>query len=123
MSEDHPSHLLKKGTRVFARQLGKADVRGAISWVGPNRYGSGYRYGIKGDDGGTHWCDEDAVTPESAPVPGKDEVQKGSRVKIIKGPHAGVEGDVFTAGAAGRFGVRADDEETYWANKAELERI
>ena len=114
--------MLKKGARVFARQLGKADIRGSITWVGPSRYGDGYRYGVKADDGSTHWVDEDSVIPEAGPSePGADEIQKGSRVRVIGGAHAGVEGDVYTAGAAGRFGVRDDDEETYWVDSEHLE--
>jgi len=112
-------NLLPKGTRVFARQLGKADIRGKITWAGPNRYGSGFRYGIRADDGSTHWVDEDAITPEAPPEP-KGGVQKGSRVVVTGGPHAGVEGDVYTAAGAGRFGVRDDDEETYWVDAKDL---
>lgn len=112
-------NLLAKGTRVFARQLGKADIRGKITWSGPNRYGNGCRYGIRADDGSMHWVDEDAVTPESPPPP-KGGIQKGSRVVAIAGPHAGVEGDVYIVGGAGRFGVRDDDEETYWIDDKDL---
>ncbi|MFK7991175.1 MAG: hypothetical protein AB8I08_34470 [Sandaracinaceae bacterium] len=118
-----PTHLLKKGTRVLARQLGKADVRGKVTWAGPSRYGGGFRYGIKADDGSQHWVDEDGVTPEQAAEVDPNSIQKGSRVRVTSGKHAGVEGDVYIAGAAGRFGVRDDDEETYWFNLDELERI
>jgi len=117
---DGLSRLLEKGTRVFARQLGKADIRGSITWAGPNRYGNGYRYGIRADDGSTHWVDEDGVTPEAAPAPAGG-IQKGSRVTVTGGPHAGVEGDVYIVGDRDRFGVRDDDEETYWVDKKHLE--
>ena len=121
MSDELP-FALKKGTRVFARQLGKADVRGHITWVGPSRYGNGHRYGIKDDDGGTHWVNEDCVTPEVDPSAQSDgEIGKGSRVRITEGEHAGVEGDVYVAGPTGRFAIRDDDEETYWVERKHLE--
>jgi len=111
--------VLAKGTRVFARQLGKADIRGKITWAGPNRYGSGFRYGIRADDGSMHWVDEDSVTPEEKPTP-KGGIQKGSRVAVTGGPHEGVEGDVYIVSGASRFGVRDDDEETYWVDREHL---
>ena len=123
VSED-TSHILKQGARVFARQLGKADIRGSITWIGPNRYGPGYRYGIRADDGSKHWVDEDDVTPEVDPADvDPNAIRKGSRVRITAGAHAGLEGDVYTAAAAGRFGVRDDDEETYWVDEEHLERV
>ena len=122
MSEDLPPGAFKKGTRVFARQLGKPDVRGKISWVGPNRYGPGLRYGVKSDDGGTFWFDEDNVELESpAEASGPGGIQKGSRIRITGGPHEGVIGDVYICGPTGRIGVRDDDEETYWVERDQLE--
>ncbi|RLB53160.1 MAG: hypothetical protein DRJ42_12755 [Deltaproteobacteria bacterium] len=119
---DESLHLLKKGSRVFARQLGKADINGSITWVGPNRYGGGFRYGIRGDDGSQYWVDEDDVTPEIDPADiDPNAIKKGSRVRVTGGKHAGLEGDVYTAAAAGRFGVRDDNEDTYWVDEENLE--
>ena len=123
MFDENPT-ALPKGTRVFARRLGKADIRGKVTWVGPSRYGDGHRYGVRADDGSTHWVDEADITPEagSAPV-SADAIQKGTRVRVTQGPHAGVEGDVYIADAAGRFGVRDDNEETCWVDGKHLQKV
>lgn len=123
MSDANPTGL-PKGTRVFARRLGKADIRGTITWVGPSRYGDGYRYGVRADDGSTHWVDEADITPEAGPATvSADAIQKGTRVSVTKGPHAGVVGEVYIASAAGRFGVRDDDEETFWVEGKHLQKV
>ena len=114
--------MLKKGDRVFARQLGKPDVRGKITWVGQSKYGAGMRYGVKGDDGITYWFDEEHVEPET-PAAGErkpGEMGKGSRVKVVKGPHEGVEGDIYLWVPTGRIGVRDDDENTYWVERDQI---
>lgn len=119
---DIPSNLFQKGDRVFVRQLGKPDVIGKITWIGPNRYGPGMRFGVKDDEGGMHWVDEDNVEREpstAAPAPG--EIQKGSRVRIVTGADEGVVGDVFLCPPSGRVAVRDDDEETYWVERERLE--
>lgn len=112
--------LLQKGDRVFVRQLGKPDVRGKITWVGPNRYGPGMRYGIRDDGGAMHWADETSVERE-ATEPGPGEIQKGSRVRVVGGAHEGVIGDVFLCPPTGRVAIRDDDEETYWVERDLLE--
>jgi hypothetical protein len=115
--------LLKKGDRVFVRELGKPDVRGKITWVGPSKFGPGMRYGVKPDDGGgVRWVDEDNVEPEDKGS-ATGGIEKGSRVRVTGGPHAGVEGDVYIAAATGRVGVRDDDEETYWIERDHLETL
>lgn len=120
MSEEFPG-AINKGARVFARRLGKADVRGKITWVGPNRYGEGYRYGVRADDGTTHWVDEKDITPEVDPsAEDKGGIKKGSQVVVTGGPHSGVRGEVFIASPGGRFGVRDDDEETYWVDEKDI---
>ena len=112
---------MKKGAKVFARRLGKADVSGKISWVGLSRYGDGYRYGVKDAAGTTHWVDEKDITPEGNAEADAGGISKGSQVKVTGGAHAGVEGEVYIASAGGRFGVRDDDEETYWVDEKHLE--
>ncbi|HJL16530.1 MAG TPA: hypothetical protein RMH99_12785 [Sandaracinaceae bacterium LLY-WYZ-13_1] len=112
---------LQKGERVFVRRLGHADTRGKITWVGPSKYGPGLRYGVRGDDGGMHWVDEEHVERETPNEPSAGDLAKGSRVQVVSGPHAGVEGDVFTIVPTGRIGVRDDDEETYWVEREHLE--
>lgn len=117
---DRPSHVLEKGERVFVRQLGKPDVRGKVTWVGPSKYGPGMRYGVRADGGGMHWVDEENVERETPLTESAGGVQKGSRVRVIGGPHEGVEGDVYLMGPTGRVGVRDDDEETYWVEREHL---
>jgi hypothetical protein len=39
----------------------------------------------------------------------------------VAGPHEGVVGDVYICPPTGRLGVRDDDEETYWAEREQLE--
>ena len=111
---------LNNGARVFARRLGKADVRGEVVWSGPSKYGDGWRYRIRAEDGSEHWVDEKDITVESNPEStDPDAIRKGSRVKVIGGKHEGVEGDVFTV-TAGRIGVRDDFEETYWVDADQI---
>ena len=111
---------LKKGSRVFARQLGKPDVKGVITWVGPNRYGPGIRYGVKADGGGgTHWFDDTGVELEVSEQVGG--IQKGSRVRVTAGPHEGIVADVYLWGPTGRVGLRDDNEDTYWVEREQLE--
>lgn len=109
---------LMKGDRVFVRQLGKPDVRGKITWVGPNKYGPGLRYGVRADEGRMVWCDEDDVEPDGPVETGG--IEKGARVKVTGGPHEGVEGDIYLAAPTGRVGVRDDDEESYWVEREHL---
>ncbi len=113
----------EKGDTVFARELGKPDVRGTVVWVGAKKYGAGLRYGVKDAAGSTFFFDGENVErdgPQGGAV-SRGGIQKGSRVRLVKGPHAGVIGDVYICGPTGRIGVRDDDEETYWAERAEVE--
>ena len=112
---------LKIGARVFARRLGKADVRGEIVWVGPSKFGDGWRYRVRAADGSQHWTDEKDLTVESNPA--NDDptaVRKGSRVLVTGGAHEGIEGDVYIVSGEDRFGVRDDFEKTYWVDGKNL---
>ena len=122
MSDALPG-ALKLGARVFARRLGKADVRGQITWAGPSKFGDGYRYKVLAEDKSSHWVDEKDLTLEAEPTEADAlAIRKGTNVVVTGGPHAGVEGEVYIAGAGGRFGIRDDDEETYWVDEKHLER-
>ena len=115
---------LAKGTRVFARRLGKADVRGDVTWAGPSKFGDGWRYRIIAADGSQHWVSEGDLTVESVPEnTDPAAIQKGSRARVIAGDHEGVEGDVYTLGSGDRYGLRDDFEKTYWVDAKNLERI
>ena len=117
------SAALKMGALVFARRLGKADVRGRVTWVGPSKFGDGFRYKIVAGDGSSHWVDEKDLTLEAEPTDTDGTaIGKGTRVVVTDGPHKGVEGEVYIAGAGGRFGVRDDDEETYWVDEKHVDR-
>ncbi len=117
-------------------------VRGAVFWVGENKYGPGMRYGLRGDDGTTYWVDDNQIgkeedappAPEKRPVvdnPGTGSgpgvtFAKGDSVKIIAGSAGvGSVGDVFWSGASKygegmRYGVRVD-EDTYWVDGHQVE--
>ncbi len=123
---------LEKGARVaiVAGRKG-AGVRGEIFWIGENKYGPGMRYGVRGDDAETYWVDEASLGPESAaPAPpprqAKPPLAKGARVEIVKGRDKGKLGEVFWVGESKfgvgmRYGVRGDDEETYWVDEQLVE--
>ena len=123
MLSEFSDDSFEKGDRVFARELGKPDVRGTIVWVGPKRYGTGVRYGVKDAAGSTYFFDGENVErdgpPDGSASPGG--IKKGSRVRLVSGPHAGVVGDVYICGPTARIGIRDDDEETYWADRDEVE--
>lgn len=111
------------GTRVLARRLGKADVTGDITWVGPSKFGDGWRYRVAAG-GKQHWASEAELTVLSAPKNNDPTaVQKGSRARVIAGAHLGVEGEVYTSSGPERFGLRDDNEDTYWVDAKNLERI
>jgi hypothetical protein len=108
-------------------------VRGDIFWIGENKYGPGWRYGVKGDDGETYWLDEahvgdekEAPPPPEGSQPSTEEFDKGDRVRIRAGEDKGVVGSVFWVGESKfgkgqRYGIRGDDEDTYWADQAQVE--
>jgi hypothetical protein len=123
-----------KGDRVAITGGRKGlGVRGDIFWVGENKYGPGWRYGLKGDDGETYWLDEanvgdekGAPPPPEGSQPSTEEFEKGDRVRIRAGDDKGVVGSVFWVGESKfgkgmRYGIRGDDEETYWADQAQVE--
>lgn len=127
----------EKGDRA-AIVSGKQDVgvRGSVFWIGPNKWGPGMRYGLRGDDGATYWVDESNLGDEEGapPAPEVEEVEereklgKGDRVKIVKGREGvGKEGSIFWVGESRygkgmRYGVKGDDEATYWADGTEVEK-
>jgi hypothetical protein len=124
-----------KGDRA-AIVAGKRDVgvRGAVFWIGPNKYGEGMRYGLRGDDGATYWVDESQVGPEAgappAPErPAREALSKGDRVKITSGREGvGTTGEIFWVGDSKfgvglRYGVRVSEDETYWVDEAHVELV
>lgn len=114
---------------------GKADVgvRGEIFWSGANKYGPGFRYGLKDQSGVTYWVDEadlgpiegapPAPPPKAAPSgPPQDPIPKGATVKITSGKEGvGESGEVFWTGDSKygqgmRYGVKTPDGTTYWVD-------
>lgn len=96
-------------------------MRGEIVWAGPSKFGGGWRYRIKAPDGSEHWADESNLTVESQPAgDSPDAIAKGKRVRVTAGAHEGVEGEVYISSGAGRFGIRDDNEDTYWVDEANL---
>lgn len=107
---------MDKGARVriTGGRQGKGKT-GEIFWKGPNKWGEGERFGVRGDDGETYWvadrdvevCSESAPEPEAGPT-----FAKGDRVRFQR---RGVEGTgtVFWIGESKngpgqRLGVRDD---------------
>ncbi len=124
-----------KGARVaiVAGKQGKG-MRGEVFWIGESRYGKGSRYGVRGDDGETYWIDEDKLGPEDAvPAPQLPEAEsspldKGTRVTVVRGDHAGQVGEVFWVGESRygkgpRYGVKGDDGQTYWVDGPGVEPL
>ena len=132
-----------KGTSMaIARGKANVGVRGTIFWSGANKYGSGFRYGLKDDSGATYWVDEaDLGSPEDAPPAPpsapqakppagangggpKAPLEKGARVEITGGREGvGAEGEVFWTGDSKfgegmRYGVKSDEGTTYWVDGA-----
>lgn len=135
MSEnDTGSARYSKGDQL-AIARGKADVgvRGEIFWAGANKYGPGFRYGLKDERGATYWVDEADLGPiEGAPPPpppkpapsgpAKDPIAKGATVEITGGREGvGKCGEVFWVGDSKfgqgmRYGVKTPDGTTYWVD-------
>jgi hypothetical protein len=112
---------MEKGARVrIVRGKGK-DVAGTIFWKGPNKWGSGDRFGVQGDDGETYWVASDNVEADdnAAPVPEEPNLEKGMRVRWKRGQDTGT-GAVFwlgpsKTGSGTRVGVRDDEtEDAVW---------
>jgi hypothetical protein len=107
-------------------------TRGEVFWVGENKYGPGWRFGMKGDDGRTYWLNDEEIgdedgAPPAPPPPERPELDKGTRVKIVAGKDAGAEGEIFWTGHSKygpgmRYGIK-EGEDTYWADEAEVEVI
>lgn len=101
-----------KGDRVRITG-GKAEgVTGTVFWKGQNKYGPGDRYGVRGDDGQTHWVDGGSVEATKADVPTGHTFDKGDRV-AYRVPGGEGTGTVFWVGQSRhgpgqRLGVRAD---------------
>ena len=68
MSDEFPG-ALNKGARVFARRLGKADVEGRVTWVGPNRFGDDPLNPGAGDGGYGTYGGEGLTGSSVPPVP------------------------------------------------------
>ena len=124
-----------KGDRA-AIVSGKESIgtRGEIFWIGPNKFGPGTRYGLRGDDGRTHWVDEANLGAEEGAPPAPERtarpvLEKGTTVKITAGRDGvGVTGEVFWVGESKfgvgmRYGVRGDGEASHWVDEADLEVV
>jgi len=109
-------------------------VRGEVFWVGPNKYGEGMRFGLKGDDGLTYWVDEadigtEAEAPPAPPPPPAGPIlEKGDRAEIVSGKDAGKQGEVFWVGQSRystdmRYGMKDDDGETYWVDQPIVRKV
>lgn len=132
MGDEEKGTTFDKGDRaaIVGGRKG-VGVRGEVFWIGENKYGSGSRYGLRGDDGDTYWIDETHLGPEgdAPPTPeyeAKPVLEKGTHVAIVKGSDAGKEGEIFWVGDSKfgpgmRYGVRGDDAETYWADERQIE--
>ncbi|MEZ4335309.1 MAG: hypothetical protein R3B82_01660 [Sandaracinaceae bacterium] len=137
MGEGAEKPAFEKGDRaaIVAGRKNPVGIRGQIFWVGENKYGDGMRYGLRGDDGETYWCDQSHLGPEDAAPPPpegstgpKEAIDKGARVSITKGPSAGVEGEVFWVGESRygpgmRYGIRDEAGETHWADSHQVEAL
>jgi hypothetical protein len=93
-----------------------------VFWKGPNKYGSGERLGVRGDDGGTYWVadsDVEPTTSESPKLEAGSSFEKGDRVGFRNQGRDGT-GSVFWLGQSRngpgqRLGIRDDDgDEAVW---------
>ena len=92
------------------------------------------RYGLRGDDGETYWVTDANIGAEEGAPPApdsggpKETLSKGSRVSIVKGPAAGVEGEVFWVGdskfgVGSRYGIKDPEGESHWADGNQVELL
>ena len=72
-----PKETLEKGSRVSITKGASAGAEGEVFWVGESKYGPGMRYGVKDDEGETHWADEHQVELLEGPAKGGDEARAG----------------------------------------------
>lgn len=135
MSEDDKaSARYSKGDQLaIAHGKSNVGVRGEIFWTGANKYGPGFRYGLKDENGETYWVDEADLGPiEGAPPPpppkaaptgpAKDPIAKGATVKITGGREGvGKSGEIFWVGDSKfgqgmRYGIKTPDGTTFWVD-------
>jgi hypothetical protein len=113
---------VKKGDRVKITKGPGKDTVGEIFWSGPNKWGGGERYGVRGDDGDTYWVNSADVEAASGPAPKVEagrEYAKGDRVAFKVRGREGT-GSVFwigdsRSGPGQRLGINDDDgEDAVW---------
>jgi hypothetical protein len=68
-----PGEPIAKGTRVSITRGEAAGTLGEIFWVGESKFGRGPRYGIRDDEGQTHWVDGPGCEPSDSPAPPRPE--------------------------------------------------
>jgi len=107
---------LGKGSRVRITSGPTAGVTGSIFWSGKDKFRGGMRFGVRGDDGDTHWVNEGIVEASDSEEPTNDDAEKfekGDRVKFKQRGEEGT-GSVFWIGdsrqGGQRLGVRNDDD-------------
>jgi hypothetical protein len=122
---------IDKGTRVRITAGRAEGVTGSVFWKGENKYGPGERYGVRGDDGETHWVSADQVEASDAPEPEGETFDKGDRVRFQTDGEERT-GTVFWTGdnrhgAGQRLGVNPDDgdgrDDAVWLNALGVERL
>ncbi|MFT5353201.1 MAG: hypothetical protein ACI9KE_000399 [Polyangiales bacterium] len=132
-NEKDAARFSKGDQLAIAHGKSNVGVRGEIFWTGANKYGPGFRYGLKDENGETYWVDEADLGPiEGAPPaparkaaptgPAKDPIAKGATVEITSGKEGvGQSGEVFWTGDSKfgqgmRYGVKTPDGTTYWVD-------
>jgi len=104
-----------KGSRVRIISGPGTGVTGSIFWSGKDKYNGGKRFGVRGDDGETHWVGERLVEATDAPEPTVEgpTFEKGDRVAFKQQGQTGT-GTVFWIGdsrqGGQRLGVRDDTD-------------
>ncbi|MEM7605891.1 MAG: hypothetical protein AAF411_11095 [Myxococcota bacterium] len=132
-SEGKDAPRFSKGDDLEVVGGKSAGARGEVFWTGPNKFGPGFRYGMRTADGQTHWVDEADVKPAEGPAPeaepkapAKPALTKGSTVRITGGREGvGRSGEVFWSGPnkfgpGHRYGVR-DGDDTFWVDENQIE--
>mgnify|MGYP000082207142 CR=1 FL=1 len=124
------AEVVPKGARVKVVKGRKSQgVTGTVFWIGDNKYGEGKRYGIKGDDGATHWVGADMCEAwDKPPEPVEEpDLVRGDRVRFERDGEPD-EGEVFWVGPSKhgpgvRVGVKTHDEETLWFDARQIEKV
>lgn len=113
---------MKKGDRVKIIKGQGKDTVGEVFWTGPNKWGGGERFGVRGDDGDTYWVNSADCEPATGAAPKVEagrEYGKGDRVKFKVRGREGT-GSVFwigdsRSGPGQRLGINDDDgEDAVW---------